>query len=97
LDRPFERRRRREVLDPTAVRAHQVVVMLGRAPAVARFSVVGPQDVDLSHLGHGLQCSVDSREPDVGAGVSQTSVDVLGAAELIKGFQKLLNGTALSG
>jgi hypothetical protein len=69
---------------PSATTAHDVVMVLQRAPSVARFAIVGSDDVHLTGLVQGLQGSVDSREPNGGAVGPQFGVDVLRAAELVE-------------
>jgi hypothetical protein len=81
----------------TATPAHKVVMVTGGAAAISRLTFVSSDGVQLVGTRHQLQGSVDGREADAGAGVTQVVVDLARCAELVSSAQHFFHGGALAG
>ena len=73
------------------------MVVRWTALAVDRFTIVSHDDVDLSVLGHGLQCAVHRGETDAVATVSDDIVNLLSRAELLLRIEGLGDRCSLPG
>jgi len=80
----------------TTQAAHQVVMVLWSAAAVASLTVRWAQDINLACCGHGLKCPIHGSQPDVRACLAQSCMNLLSAAELVDGVKEILNRSSLT-
>jgi hypothetical protein len=80
---PALNRRTRDFDRTTAGTADQVVVVAGRAAAIRRLTVSGPECVEVAGISHQLQGPIDRRQTDAFAVLSQILVNLLGRPEVV--------------
>jgi hypothetical protein len=80
---PALNRRTRDFDRTTAGTAEQVVVVAGRAAAIRRLTVAGPECVEVAGISHQLQGPIDRRQTDAFAVLSQILVNLLGRPEVV--------------
>jgi hypothetical protein len=89
-------RRSRHLDGTTTQAADQMMMMLTRrAAAVRRFTVAGPDGIDIACVGHELQGAIDSSQTDPFAVVSQIVVYLLGGSEVMLTEKNLFDRGAL--
>ena len=81
----------------TTVAAYQMVMVAGRAAAIRRLAVAGPDRVKVAHVGHELQCAVDRRQPNAFAVLSQVVMNLLRGPKVVATGQDVLDCCALPG
>jgi hypothetical protein len=74
----------------------QMMMMAGRAAAVRRFALVGPDGIKFAYVGHELQRAIHRGKADALAEMSQVIVNLLRGAEVVLIGKDLRDRGALS-
>lgn len=95
--RPPLHRRPRDFDRTTTDAANQMMMVPGRAAAVRRLTVVGPNGVKIAGICHELQSPIDRGEADAFAVMTQAVMNLLRRPEVVLICQNLLDRGALPG